>query len=499
MKTWLAWWLALLPALGADTSLSGSAGAPPSKVYVVPIREEIMPPLVYLVRRGVKEAMENKADLLVVDMDTPGGRIDTCREIISILSQFKGDTVTYVNKDAFSAGAFIAVATKRIYMAPQSVIGAAAPMIMNPGGDGIAQVPDVVQKKMTSAVRALVRATAEKNGYNIAVVEAMIDKDRGLSLTNVQGGVTNVVTIARTNEILTLTNTEAEREYGNPPHKLLSSGTAASLNDLLRDLGYAGATRIDVKPSGAEQLAFWINAISPLLLIIGIIGLYIEFKTPGFGLPGIVGIAAFALYFLGGYIAGFSGLEWMFVFLAGLILVLLELFVFTGTLALGIVGAILMVLAIVMALVDVYPSVPSAPSAPTIGPVSLPSLPSLTAADFNRSLFVLCTALVGTTITIWGLRRFMPRTTVYHELVSASASGMGTVEGIEEKRSALVGSVGVALSNLRPGGKAQFGDQVLDVITEGDMLARGQRVRIIGFSATEAIVQAVPGEPSPSA
>jgi membrane-bound serine protease (ClpP class) len=491
MKTGLALFLTLVSALAAETHSPASLPAQPKKVYVVPIREQIMPPLVYLVRRGVKEAMENQADLLVIDMDTPGGRVDTCREIISIIGQFKGDTVTYVNKDAFSAGAFIAVATKRIYMAPQSVIGAAAPMIMNPTGEGAVQVPDTVEKKMTSAVRALVRATAEKNGYDVAVIEAMIDKDRGLSLTNVVDGVTNVVTIARVNEILTLTNTEAEREYGKPPRKLLSSGTAASLGELLDQLGYAGATRVDVKPSGAETLGFWINAISPLLLIIGMIGLYIEFKTPGFGLPGIVGIAAFALYFLGGYVAGFSGLEWMLVFVAGLILVALELFVFTGTLALGIVGTLLMILAIVMALVDIYPRTPETP--PT-GLPGFPALPVLTVADFNRSLLVLSTALFGTTLSILVLRRFMPKTAVYHAMVSTTASGMASVTDQEKRRAALVGSVGVAISSLRPGGKAQFGDEILDVITEGDMAAKGQKVRILGFSATEAIVQVLSGD-----
>jgi membrane-bound serine protease (ClpP class) len=487
MKNWVVWLLTLVSSLAADADRPAAAPGL-KKVYVLPIREEIMPPLVYLVRRGVKEAMENQADLLVLDMETPGGRVDTCREIISILSQFKGDTATYVNKDAFSAGAFIAVATKRIYMAPQSVIGAAAPIIMNPGGGGIAQIPETMEKKMTSAVRALVRATAEKNGHNVAVVEAMIDKDRGLSLTNIEDGVTNVVTIARVNEILTLTNTEAEREYGKPPKRLLSSGTAASLNELLEQLGYAGGLRVDIKPSGAEQLGFWINTISPILLIIGIIGLYIEFKTPGFGLPGIVGLAAFALYFVGGYVAGFSGLEWMLVFLLGLILVLLEVFVFTGTLALGIAGAILMLLAIVMALVDVYPRTPesAAPSLP-----GLPALPVLTVGDFNRSLLVLCTALAGAALSIWVLRRFMPKTAVYHELVSTSASGMASVTQQERKHAALVGSVGLALSSLRPGGKAQFGEEVLDVITEGEMAAKGQRVRIIGFSATEAIVQVI--------
>ncbi len=445
-----------------------------------------MPPLVYLVRRGVKEAMEAQADLLVIDMDTPGGRLDACREIISILGRFKGDTVTYVSKDAFSAGSFIAVATKHIYMAPQSVIGAATPVMMSPGGGGIAEVPESFQKKMISAVRALVRATAEKNGYNVAVVEAMIDKDRGLSLTNVEDGVTNVVTIARVGEILTLTNTEAEREYGKPPKKLLSSGTAATLDDLLKELGYGGATLVKVRPTGAEKLGFWLNAISPLLLMIGIIGLYIEFKTPGFGLPGIIGITAFALYVLGGYVAGFSGLEWMLMFLFGLVLVLLEMFVFTGTLALGIVGAILMLVAIVMALVDVYPHAPEAPSLP-----GLPNLPSLRAADYHRALVVLCSAVFGTGLSVLALRRFMPRTAVYHDLISESASGMASVEQQEHKRAALQGAVGVAISDLRPGGKAQFGEQILDVITQGDMIRQGQKVRIVGYSATEAIVELV--------
>src|SRR5437867_12587895 len=106
MKTWLTLLLCLWTCFTGQINMS-AAEASSKKVYILPIRENIMPPLVYLVRRGVKEAMEAKADLLVLDMQTNGGRVDTTREIISILDQFKGDTVTYVNKDAFSAGAFI--------------------------------------------------------------------------------------------------------------------------------------------------------------------------------------------------------------------------------------------------------------------------------------------------------------------------------------------------------------------------------------------------------
>src|SRR2546430_2088869 len=187
--------LLLGPVAGMYASDGG--GAAGRKVYVVPIRDDIMPPMVYLVRRGVKEAMEAKADFLVIDMDTNGGRVDVTEEIMEILNNFKGQSATFVNKKAFSAGAFIAVATQRIFMAPQSVIGAAAPIMMDPTG-GAADVPQSWEAKMTSGIRGLVRATAQKNGYNTDVIEAMIDKSKELTI---DGEVLN-----EKGKILTLTN-----------------------------------------------------------------------------------------------------------------------------------------------------------------------------------------------------------------------------------------------------------------------------------------------------
>ena len=470
---WLAGFAEAAPVISLGTNS-------PKRVYVLPIRNDIMPPLVYLVRRGVKEAMEAEADLLVLDMETNGGRVDTTREIISILDQFKGDTVTFVNKDAFSAGAFIAVATKKIYMAPESVIGAAAPIILSPGGEGVQSIPDTYEKKMTSAVRALVRATAEKHGHNIQVIEAMIDKTRGLALTNVVGNSTNVVTIVKEGEILTLTNTEAEKEYGNPPKKLLSSGTVKDLDTLMQTLGYGGAFRHDIKPTGMEQIGSWLNRISPLLLIIGVIGIYIEFKTPGFGLPGIVGIAAFALYFLGGYAAGLSGLEWVVVFVLGLALVAIELFVYPGTVAIGMAGAVLMLAAVIMAMVDVYPKP---------GPGLLPALPGLD--KFELPLRHLLVATIGGGLGIWIASRILPKTPLYRAVISQSASGVKTEAAIEELRKSRKGQTGVTVSALRPGGKAQFGDDILDVISQGEMVPKGTPVRIIGYSGAEALVEVV--------
>jgi len=466
MKIWLAFLLGSCVFFAGQNSLP-ALEAPAKKVYILPIREDIMPPLVYLVRRGVKEAMAAKADLLVLDMETNGGRVDTMMDIIEIINKFKGETVTYVNRKAFSAGALMSFATQKIYMAPESVIGAAAPIVMSPGGAGAEAMPDTMEVKSASAISAQMRVNAEKNGHNTDVVDAMMKKTKEL--------VIGEKVINKKGDILTLTDTEARAEYGNPPKPLLSVGTVGSLDALLDKLGYANAQRVEIKPTGAEQLGFWINAISPLLLIIGIAGIYIEFKTPGFGLPGIVGITAFAIYFLGGYVAGLSGFEWIAVFVLGLVLVALELFVHPGTILPGLLGAMLMLVALVMAMVDVYPGMPG-----------LPTLPQL-----KLPLQDLLIALVGSLVTVFALSRILPKTPVYGLLVSHSASGVGSVALQEQKQALRIGQVGATISALRPGGKAQFGNEILDVISQGDMIAKGQKVRIIGHSGTEAIVEVV--------
>ncbi len=465
---WLGGWAAAMAAVLTGPSPEGApALVPPSikqRVYILPVREDINPPLVYLMRRGIKAAMEARADVLVLDMETNGGRLDVTEEIIRILEQFKGRTATFVNRKAFSAGAFIAVATQTIYMAPGSVIGAAAPILVTPGG-GVEQTPETLELKMNSGVRAMVRAAAERHGHNTDVIEAMIDKNKELKIGD---DVLN-----EKGEILTLTNLEAEKEYGDPPRRLLSAGTAADMDALLALLGMEGAERVWIEPTGAEQLAFWLDLISPLLLLVGIVGLYIEFKTPGFGLPGIAGIAAFAVYFLGGYVGGLSGLEWAALFVLGTALVVVELFVFPGTVVLGLAGAALMLVGVIMGAVDVYPGMPAVPTLPQL------RLPL-------RDLVV---ALAGSLVVAAALTRLLPHTSLYHRMVSRSASAMAVEADRRRIQQSMLGQEGVAFSVLRPGGKAQFGDEIIDVITQGEMLPKGKRVRIIGFSATEAIVE----------
>lgn len=478
-KPWSVLWLCLLgaplTAVEGATSEKDSENPDPEEhardkmVCVIPIRDDIMPPVLYVVRRGVKRAIAENAAAVILDMDTNGGRVDTTETLIKILERFQGKKATFVNKKAFSAGAFISVATEKIYMAPGSVIGAAAPIFMPTGGMGPEAMPDTMEVKTTSALSALVRANAERYGHDAAVVEAMIDKSKELK---VDGEV-----LCEKGQILTLTNTEAEKRYGTQEKPLLSAGTVESIQEILEALGLEDAKIVTIEPTGSEQLGAWINKAGPILLMIGILGLYLEFKTPGFGLPGIVGLAAFALYFLGGHIAGLSSIGWGALFLFGLLLLIVEILLIPGTLIAGLIGGVMMIGAIIMAFVDWNPTLPASP------------LPTLD--QFQNSLQTLFLAILGVVAVLALSGKYFPKTGIYRQMISQTASGIQTESRTLSEKDARLGLCGVVLSSLRPGGKARFGDDVLDVIAQGEMIESGTEVKIIGFSGRDAVVASV--------
>jgi len=478
--------VAVLASLGQAQELEAPDDAPlglaaaQKKVYVVPVREDIMPPILYVIRRGVKEAMAAEADCLILDMETNGGRVDITEEIFDIIGKFKGETVTYVNKDAYSAGAFIAVATEKIYMAPQSVIGAAAPIMMSPTG-GVSEMPSTMEVKMNSAIRAKIRTQAEKNGYAVDVVEAMVDKTKKLER---DGKI-----ICEEGDILTLTNLEAEAKYGEATTRLLSSGTVESIDALIIELGYDGAQRVDVAPLGVEELGTWINAISPILLLIGIIGLYIEFKTAGFGVFGAVGIAALVLYFFGGYVSGLAGIEWVGIFLVGVALVAVELFLLPGTIFIGLIGVVCMFVALIMGMTDLYPNMPWFPAGEGKGN-SMPQIEGIHFAlpDFSRPIRDLLIAFALSVPIIWALAKYLPQTAFFAAFTSSAASGVESVAAVAAELESRLGQAGTSTTPLNPGGKVMFGDALCNVITQGEMIAAGTTVKVIGHRGSDLLV-----------
>ncbi|MGD9896893.1 MAG: nodulation protein NfeD [Candidatus Methylacidiphilaceae bacterium] len=434
-------------------------------VYVIPVHGEIDSALVYLVRRGVKEAVAQNAAALLIDLDTPGGRADAMEEVIRIIEHFpdQGATYAFVDPKAFSAGAFVAAATRHIYMAPGSVIGAATPILAAPGGGSVQNIPESYEKKILSAYEALVRATAQRHGHNPAVFAAMVDRESGLT-------VDGVVVLPK-GKVLTLTDAEASRRYGEPSRPLLSEGTVSDLRNLALQVGGPGSQLRELKPTGFEQLARTLMAAGPLLLGLGLLLGYLELKTGGsFGLFGGAALLCFLLYFFGHYLAGLSGWEPLFLFLAGIGLVALELLFVPGLLVPTMAGLILVVMGLLYAMVDRYPK-----ESFWIG-----------AERLARPLLSLALAVLGAFAAGAVAARFLP----------ARGFRLG-FEGISAEKTVPTvhsGEEGVAITVLRPSGTARFGQKIVDVVTSGAFVSKGSRVRIISAEGVRVVVEAIDEE-----
>ena len=444
-----------------------SRAATEKSVCVLVIHEEITRNTLYLVRRGLREADRKGAAALVLDMRTNGGRLDVTEDIIRLLERAPMKTYTFVDGQAFSAGAIIAGATDKIFMTPGSVIGAATPILMTPGG-GVTEAPTAEREKMNSAARALVRATAQEKGHNPDVFEAMVDADRGLKIGDKE--------ITAKGKLLTLTNEEAAREYGKPPKPLLSAGTVQSLDELLEKVDLKGATTFTVSPTGFEQLARWITTISPILILIGFLALYIELSHPGVTLPGLVAVLCFGIYFLGYFLAGLAGWEEVGLFAFGLILLAVEFFLFPGHFVSAALGTIAVLAALVLAMTGHLPGEPR-----------LPTWPQL-----QIPLLKVFGGVIGSVVAAMALARYLPKSTLFKKMELAAATN--TAEGYSSSRGeakSLLGTKGVAETNLRPSGKGRFGDELVDVVTEGDLIQKGASITITEVQGSRVVVKRI--------
>jgi membrane-bound serine protease (ClpP class) len=435
-------------------------------VYVIPVKGMIEPALLYVMRRGVQEAEREGAAAVVLLMDTPGGRLDAATDIVRLMQGVRVPTYTFVEKNAISAGAIIALSTKHIYMAPGSVIGDAMPIMMSPTG-GAQEMPEAIEEKTVSAVAALIRAAAQESGHDPQLAEAMVRRELEYKIGD--------EVISPAGQLLTLTNVEAEREVGpeDGRRRLLSKGTVADIPALLEKIGLAGRPIRELEVTSTERLARMIAAAAPLLLMAGLLGLYIEFKTPGFGLPGLLGLAALALFFWGHHIAGLAGMEEMIVFLVGLLLIALEVFILPGFGIPGIAGLVLVLYALLNAMMDKLPD-----------GQWLPGIDSL-----EGPLRTLSIAIVGSFTGAVLVGRFLPHSPARRWLVLAQSTDTKSGYTAAPQQPDLVGLRGATITALRPAGTAQFGDRRLDVVTEGLFVDPGTPVRIASVHGSRIVVE----------
>lgn len=454
----------LIFCAAAGATLEASETIRAGDTVVAPLKGEISPALLIFLRRAEKAAERANAAAIIFEMNTYGGRLDTAEEITGVLNHATIPTYTFINTNAGSAGALIALATKHIYMAPVSAIGAAAP-VLSTGED----LPATERDKTVSYWSALVRGSAIRNGHNPDIGEAFMSKDKEVKIGN--------RVVHAKGSLLTLNAQEATEVINGKP--LLAEGIADSVADVMAKANLKGEA-VSLDPTGFEQIAFWITKLAPLLLLGGIIGAYIEFKIPGFGLPGILATICFALFFLGHYLAGLAGWEVIGLFVLGLVLVIIEVLFFGhSTIVFGVAGVFLILASILWAMTDRYP-----------GQKFFPNGQMLAVPLLNLTL-----ALVGAGILIVLLARYLPQTSLYRRfaLMSTNPPGPSLSGAPREFATALAlapGMRGTALTTLRPSGKARFENHIVDVVTEGEFVAAETAISVVQTDGMRVVVKA---------
>ena len=472
----------------AESNRSAEAGADSTKssdsskrvAYVIPIRDQIGPPILDILRRGMKTALEENASIVILDMETPGGELgvtlEIMQEIIDTLERFDGTIITYVNREAISAGAYIAIATNEIAFAPMSQIGAAEAVS---GGGG--NIDSSMKRKVNSYLKAKIRSYSGGHTYRSRVMAAMMDANETLLVEGEPLLAEDGTRIQKEGELLTLTGEEACRHYGDPPQPLLGLGVYGSAEELLDDRWGKGNYRLlKMEINWAEKTGLWLNGIAPILLGLGMVSLFIEFKTPGFGIFGVLGLILLLVFFGSKYVVGLAGQEELLVFLLGLCLVIIEVFFVPGFLVPGILGMLMMIGAIFWAMVDVWPNSDF---------VWTPEVLRAPAVEFMQAIAL---ALV----VCFVLSRILPKTSLWNRLVlSATVGGSGGAGGLESviagHSDVASGSRGLTVSELYPTGYVIIDDERFEARSKLGKIQRGEKIRVVEKNGLELIVERV--------
>jgi membrane-bound serine protease (ClpP class) len=461
--------LALLPAGSTHAAETPAEKSAPAKVVIIPVRAQIADPELYILRRGLKEAISQKVDTIVLDMETPGGALDVTFEMLKALEKFPGKTVTYVNREAISAGALIAAGTDEIYFAPGGVIGAAAPVLATGG-----ELDATMRTKIVSYLKARVRSISEGKGYRGQVISAMIDVDAELKIGD--------QIIKQKGELLSLTASEAVKTYGEPPQPLLGAGIADNLPALLDRLHGAGNyTALRLEVTWSEKLAQYLTSLTPLLLAGGMLCLFIEFKTPGFGVFGVAGILLLGVVFLGHYVAGLSGYEPVLFFLLGVVLVAIEVFLFPGVMILALTGVALMFGSLVWAMLDLWPG----------------ERVSFAGDVLLRPLANVMAGVVLAVIAFLALLKFLPQGGLWGKMVleSAVAGEPGAIRALNSAAAdspagaELIGQSGIAATALFPSGQVDLSGRRYEAKLAIGFAEAGTPVMVIGVAEFGLVVE----------
>jgi membrane-bound serine protease (ClpP class) len=452
IERWALSLIALIPALvllwgGASTA----APAPAPVVLVVPIEGTIDLGMGPFVERALREAAEGQAVAVVLDVNTLGGRVDAA---VAIRDQLLGSpvpTVAFINPRAISAGALLALAAEKIVVAGGATMGAATPVLL--GSDGV--LPQPVEEKTLSYVRKEFRATADARGRPGLIAEAMVDPD-----VAIEG-------VVPAGKLLTLTTDEALELK-------VADFRADSLPAALAELGWANADLRRLEMNWAERVVRFITqpVLASLLMTLGVLGLVVELRTPGLGVPGLVGVLSLVTFFWGHALVRLVGWEQIALVVAGLLLLVLEVFVIPGFGLAGVLGLLALALGLGTSLIG--------------------DGASWRAAAIAGSRVAASVALAAVISLV--AFRYLPRLPGAQKLVLGRSLQDRThsVPAHDVSRASLLGVSGTSLTPLRPAGTASLGGLRVDVVSEGEFIESGEHVEVVRDEGLRVVVKRRP-------
>ncbi|HEX6298091.1 MAG TPA: NfeD family protein [Burkholderiales bacterium] len=431
--------LAALAALVLAGSTPTTAQERRAVVYVAPIEGIIDLGLAPFVERVLDQAAAEGAAAVVLEVNTFGGRVDAAVQIRDALLGAQVPTIAYVNRRAISAGALISLAAEHLVMAPGATIGAATPVMA--GAEGA----QAVSEKTVSYVRKEFRATAESRKRPALIAEAMVDADVAIRGVIEKG------------KLLTLTTDEALK------HKV-AEHRADNVAAALERVGIAGAELRAMSPNWAENVVRFLThpVLSSLLVTIGMLGIIIELRSPGFGVAGAIGVGALAAFFWGHWLVQLAGWGELLLALAGVALLLVEVLVIPGFGFAGMLGIAALVAALVMSVV---------------GSGATPEFFMFAAA---RIVFSLLVALAASFVML----RYMPRTRFGRQLILDT--GLATEPEADRR---WLGKRGHASSPLRPAGIAEIEGERVDVVSEGELIEPGDEIEVMRVDGNRIVVR----------
>jgi len=424
------------------------SSSPEPIVYRLDINESIFPASWRKTKKAVEEAERLNAAYLIVKLNTYGGLLDTADSIRTKLLNTKIPTIVYVDNNAASAGALISLACDSIFMSPGAQMGAAT--VVNQIGQ---QMPD----KYQSYMRATMRSTAEAQGRDPQIAEAMVDDK------------IEIPGIIEAGKTLTFTTQEAIR-YA------YCEGEFTSLDDVMKHLNVADYEIIEYKRSITEGfINFLINPfVKGALLMILFGGIFFEMKTPGVGFPIFAAAVAALLFFAPSYIEGLAANWEILLFILGVILIGLELFVVPGFGVTGIGGISLIVIGLVLSLIR----------------NNFFDFSLTTGADSLQAVMIVAIPLmVGMTLLLFMGERIMDSKYIKKVALNTTQESSEGYTVEQKNLSALLGKTGLSDSVLRPSGRVSINGEFYDAITEGEWIKEGEAIAVKGFRGSYLIVK----------